>query len=159
MTIAPGRIVGAAPQDEPFRSEEIKLDLTSLIMYAAATWDFHRYHYDGAVAASLGFPAPFMDGQMIGALLARQLMAWGGADAFVRKLSFRLREMVFADDTIVITGSVKGKLIDKGRPCAVCALSVTKADGTVVVRDASASVELGRAGVERSAADDRATTG
>ena len=125
------------------------ISLTTLVAYAGATWDFHRYHYDGAVAASLGFPAPFMDGQMIGALLARQLMAWGGADAFVRKLSFRLREMVFADDTIVITGNVKGKIVDKGRPCAVCTLSVTKADGTVVVRDASAAVEFANSTTER----------
>lgn len=124
------------------------ISLTTLVAYAGATWDFHRYHYDGAVAASLGFPAPFMDGQMIGALLARQLMAWGGADAFVRKLSFRLREMVFADDTIVVTGNVKGKIVDKGRPCAVCTLSVTKADGTVVVRDASAAVEFANSTTE-----------
>ena len=45
----------------------------------AATWDFHRYHYDSEFVATLGMPAPFMDGQMIGALLARQLMQWGGA--------------------------------------------------------------------------------
>src|SRR5688572_24481358 len=68
------------------------ISLTTLVAYAGATWDFHRYHYDGAVAASLGLPGPLMDGQMIGALLARQLMAWAGADAFVRKLNFRLRE-------------------------------------------------------------------
>ena len=120
------------------------ISLTTLVVYAGATWDFHRYHYDGAVAASLGLPGPFMDGQMIGALLARQLMAWAGADAFVRKLNFRLREMVFADDTIVISGKVREKLIDNGRPCALCTLSVTKADGTVVVRDASAAIELAR---------------
>jgi acyl dehydratase len=121
---------------------ETAISLVSLVAYAGATWDFHRYHYDGAVAASLGFPGPFMDGQMVGALLARQLMAWGGADAFVRKLSFRLREMVFADETIVITGKVKDKLVDGGRPLALCTLSVAKADGTVVVRDATAAVEL-----------------
>jgi hypothetical protein len=57
--------------------------------------------------------------------------------------------MVFADDTIVITGNVKGKIVDKGRPCAVCTLSVTKADGTVVVRDASAAVEFANSTTER----------
>jgi acyl dehydratase len=119
------------------------ISLTSLVAYAGATWDFHRYHYDAAVTTSLGFPGPFMDGQMIGALLARQLMSWGGADAFVRKLSFRLREMVFADETIVVTGKVREKLIENGRPLALCTLSVAKADGTVVVRDATAVVELG----------------
>ena len=121
---------------------EFVVTLTSLIMYAGATWDFHRYHYDSALAATLGAPAPFMDGQMIGALLARQLMLWGGADAFVRKLSYRLRDMVFPDDTIVITGTVKDKIIENGRPLARFTLSVAKADGTAVVRDATATVEL-----------------
>ena len=50
---------------------EFDVTLTSLVMYAGATWDFHRYHYDPEFVAELGMPAPFMDGQMVGALMAR----------------------------------------------------------------------------------------
>ena len=124
---------------------EFVATLTSLVMYAGATWDFHRYHYDEAFVKALGMPAPFMDGQMIGALLARQLMQWGGPDAFVRKLSYRQRATVYVDDTIVIGGKVTSTTIEKGRRLAVFNLSVLKPDGTPVVRDGTATVELGRA--------------
>ena len=66
---------------------EFDVTLTSLVMYAGATWDFHRYHYDPEFVAKLAMPAPYMAGQIVGALVARQLMQWGGADAFVRKLN------------------------------------------------------------------------
>lgn len=118
--------------------------LTSLVMYAGATWDFHRYHYDADFVTKLGMPAPFMDGQMAGALLARQLMQWGGADAFVRKLSYRLRGTVYAGDSIVLQGTVSDKCVEQGRALALCSLSMTKSDGTQIVRNATAVVELGR---------------
>ncbi len=123
---------------------EIDVTLTSLVMYAAATWDFHRYHYDAAFVARLGMPAPFMDGQMVGALLARQLMQWGGVDAFVRKLSYRLRDTVYAGERIVLRGTVSDKNVEQGRALALCTLSVTKSDGTQIVRNATAAVELRR---------------
>ena len=143
MTIAQARFVGAAPKGQPFPSEEIKLDLTSLVMYAAATWDFHRYHYDTDFVKKLGLPAPFVDGQMIGALLASRLMRWGGPNAFVRKLGYRQRATVYVDDTIVLGGTVTANMVEGGRRIAVFNLIVTKADGTPVVRDGSASVDLG----------------
>jgi acyl dehydratase len=121
---------------------EMTATLTSLIMYAGATWDFHRYHYDAAFVAQGGMPAPFMDGQMIGALLARQLMLWGGPDAFVRRLAYRQRAMVYVNDSIIVTGKVIGTIVEDNRPLALCLLSVAKPDGTAIVRDASGTVEL-----------------
>jgi acyl dehydratase len=122
---------------------DFNVTLTSLVMYAGATWDFHRYHYDAAFVAKLGMPAPFMDGQMVGALMTRQLMQWGGGDAFVRKLSYRQRGTVYAGDSIVFRGAVSGKTNESGRALVTCRLSVNTADGTEIVRDASATVELG----------------
>ena len=143
MTIAHAKVVGAAPQGAPFPSEEITLDLTSLIIYAAATWDFHRYHYDAAFVKNLGLPAPFVDGQMIGALLASRLMRWGGPNAFVRKLGYRQRATVYVDETIVLGGAVTSCTIENGQRIAVLNLTVTKADGTPVVRDGGATIDLG----------------
>ena len=143
MTIAHAKVVGAALQGAPFPSEEITLDLTSLIIYAAATWDFHRYHYDSAFVKNLGLPAPFVDGQMIGALLASRLMRWGGPNAFVRKLGYRQRATVYVDETIVIGGAVTSCTIENGQRIAVLNLTVTKADGTPVVRDGGATIDLG----------------
>jgi acyl dehydratase len=129
---------------EVLPSLEFDATLVSLVMYAGATWDFHRYHYDAALVSKLGMPAPFMDGQMVGALMARQLMQWGGSDAFVRKLSFRLRGTVYAGDSIVFRGVVSGKSVEPGRALVTCSLSVGKADGTDVVREASATIDLGQ---------------
>jgi acyl dehydratase len=143
MTIAHRSSVARSPQDESFPSEEIKLDLTSLVMYAAATWDFHRYHYDAAFVKELGLPAPFVDGQMIGALLASRVMRWSGPNSFVRKLGYRQRATVYVDDTIVIGGTVVSRAVENGRRVAVLNLTVTKSDGTAIVRDGAATVDLG----------------
>jgi acyl dehydratase len=123
---------------------EFDVTLTSLVMYAGATWDFHRYHYDAAYVAERGHRAPFMDGQMVGALLTRQLMQWGGTDAFVRRLAFRLRTMVYADDRISISGRVTGVVVEAGRGLALCTMDIDVIDGGAVVREATAAVELGR---------------
>ena len=129
---------------EPLPPLELEITMTSLVMYAGATWDFHRYHYDPAFVAAHGMHAPFMDGQMVGALLARQLMQWGGSDAFVRRLGYRLRAMVYAGERILLSGKVAATTIESGRPLALCTLNVIKADGTDVVREAAAAVELAR---------------
>jgi acyl dehydratase len=121
-----------------------RVSLTALVMYAGATWDFHRLHYDQAFAARHGMPAPVMDGQMIGALIARQLMQWGGTDAFVRRLSYRLRTPVHADDDIRLTGSVTGVEPGGRNGLVLCSIDVHKADGTAVVQAARAAVDLPR---------------
>ena len=125
---------------------EMDVNMRALVMYAGATWDFHRYHYDSAYVAERGIQAPFMDGQMAGALLARQLMTWGGRDAFVRRLSYRLRNMVFVGERIVLSGEVVGKEEEAGVGLALCRLDIAKTDGSVVVEDASAAVELAYSG-------------
>ena len=127
---------------EPLPEIDFSVSLVSLVMYAGATWDFHRYHYDTEFVRMAGMPGPFMDGQMLGALLARQLTDWGGADSFVRKLSYRQRAMVYEGDTISIRGKVSGTSVANGCKLAHCTLSVTGSDGRVVARDATASIEL-----------------
>jgi acyl dehydratase len=121
---------------------EFDANLTALVMYAGATWDFHRYHYDASYVAKRGIPAPFMDGQLAGALLARLLMAWGGPDAFVRRLGYRLRTMVFAGDRILVSGEVVETTSENGRKLATCKLDIVKANGKELVCEATAVVEL-----------------
>ncbi len=140
----PGRFIEDVTAGEQLPSFDLAVDLRTLVTYAAATWDFHPYHYDAAYVAERGRRAPFMDGQMIGALLARQLMAWAGPDAFVRRLAYRLRTMVHVGDSITVTGKVSGTAEESGRALALCSLDVVKADGSIVVKDAAAAIELGR---------------
>jgi acyl dehydratase len=124
----------------------ITLTHAALVTYAAATWDFHRMHYDPAYAAQAGLAAPVMDGQMAGGLMARQLMRFGGPDAFLRRLSYRLREMVLMGERIAIQGEVSATRIEDRRGLVECRLDIVKPDGRAVVRDAIAVLELPRRG-------------
>lgn len=143
MSIASRRFEDVTPGEA---LPEIAFDMTlpALVMYGAATWDFHRLHYDAEFAQAVGMRAPVMDGQMAGGLLARQLMQWGGADAFVRRLSFRLRTPVFVGERILLRGSVTS--LDELRGLALCRMDIAKPDGAEVVRDATGAVELPRRG-------------
>ena len=144
MEKAQGRFFEDVAVGQPLPELSFDISMTSLVMYAGATWDFHRYHYDAAFVSEHGMRGPFMDGQMVGALLARQLMQWGGPDAFVRRLGYRLRAMIHAGERIVLSGRVTGTSAESGRCLALCTLDVVKPDGTDVVRDATAAVELAR---------------
>ena len=107
-----------------------------LFAYGAATWDWHRMHYDAELARSKGFAAPVIDGQMYGALFARVAMRWAGPRAFVTRMSLRMKSMAFAGDTLVASGSVsevKGNI-------AVLSQQLTK-DGKLVA-EASTEVRL-----------------
>jgi acyl dehydratase len=86
---------------------ERTLDLPSLVGYAAATWDWYGTHYDPAAIAAAGLPAPLVDGQMLGALLAEHALDWAPASARIRRMGFRFRSMVFAGDTVRVVGEVE----------------------------------------------------
>lgn len=85
---------------------ECTLDAAALVAYAGATWDWYRTHYDAEAVAAAGLPKPVVDGQMLGALLARQAQDWAGSRARIRKMSFRFASMVFVGETVRVTGRV-----------------------------------------------------
>jgi len=87
---------------------ERTISATDMVAYAGATWDWHRLHYDVTYAESKGAPLPVVDGQMLGALMAEQLLDHLGASAFISRLGFRFKSMVFAGDTVRVEGSVSG---------------------------------------------------
>lgn len=85
-----------------------RIDQSAMVAYAGATWDWHRIHYDGDFARSLGFPAPIVDGQVFGALMAECLQDWLGPMAWIRTLSFRFKTPVTAGATIRCEGETTG---------------------------------------------------
>jgi acyl dehydratase len=116
-----------------------KLDLVRMIAYAGATWDWARLHYDPAYVAERKLPAPVIDGQMLGAFLSEALLDWLGPRAFICKLNFRLRTMVFAGDTVRCAGEVTALTTEEGQRLVTVARRVyvsdrLVADGTAVVR-------------------------
>ena len=83
-----------------------QIDLPRMMAYGAATWDFIRVHYDADHVREMGFPGPFVDGQMLGAFLAQHVQDWAGPGAFLRKLGFRNRVTVYPGDSLVCRGVV-----------------------------------------------------
>lgn len=79
-----------------------------MIAYAGATWDWHRLHHDAAYLRARGLDRPVVDGQLFGALLAEQVQDWLGPGARLRRLRFRLLSMVFAGESVRVTGVVTG---------------------------------------------------
>ena len=77
-----------------------------LVAYGAATWDWHRLHYDLEYARSRKLPGVIIDGQAFGALFARAALDWAGPRAFLWKMSLRMKSMAFAGDTLRAEGEV-----------------------------------------------------
>lgn len=124
---------------------ELRVDLTHelLAAYAGATWDFHRYHYDADFARqTAGARDAFADGQMLGALLAQQLMAWSAPEGWVRRLALRYRSMSYPGETLLCRGRVTATRVEGKSGLIECDLVVATLDGRDVVAPASATVEL-----------------
>ncbi len=121
---------------------EKTLSSHDLMMYGAATWDWHRLHYDDGFARSMGLPAPVMDGQIYGALFAKQATGWLGPKAFVRRLDFRMRSMAFAGDTLHFEGQVKEVLSEDESGVVVLLQQLKKGDA--IVAEATTEVRLPR---------------
>ncbi|MEV4244257.1 MaoC/PaaZ C-terminal domain-containing protein [Streptosporangium canum] len=85
---------------------ERTLAAADLVAYAGATWDWHRLHYDPAYLAERGLDRPVVDGQLLGALMAEHAQDWAGPDSRLTRLRYRLVSMVFAGDTVRVTGAV-----------------------------------------------------
>ena len=120
------------------------INLAHMMAYGAATWDFIRIHYDADYVRQQGFDAPFVDGQMLGGFLAQHVQDWAGADAFLRKLGFRNRVMVYPGDVLTCHGVVTGTRIDGDEALVECDLWVENQRGDRVVHPASAVVRFPR---------------
>ncbi len=85
---------------------ERDIGLHDLVAYGAATWDWHRLHYDQAFAERSGMRGPVVDGQMFGALLAEQVLRALDRNARVTRLHFRNRAPVYAGDRLICEAKV-----------------------------------------------------
>src|SRR5271167_4733144 len=90
----------------PIPPLERVLTQVRMAAYGGATWDWHRLHCEPEYAAARNIAGPIVDGQMFGALLAEALLDWLGPRAFIRRMNFRLRAMVFAGEMVRCEGEV-----------------------------------------------------
>ena len=104
--IKPTRSLSAVKPGETLPVLEKRFTEVDLVAYGAATWDWHRLHYDLEYARSKKLPGVLVDGQAFGALLARAALEWAGPRAFITGMSLRMKSMAFAGDTLRAEGSV-----------------------------------------------------
>lgn len=78
-----------------------------LVAYGAATWDWHRVHYDLEYARSRKLPGVLIDGQVYGAIFAKLATRWAGPGAFLSGMGLKMRSMAFAGDTLRAEGQVR----------------------------------------------------
>ena len=118
------------------------INMPRMVFYSAATWDFHRYHYDYERVTKNGFPRPFVDGQMLGAYLTQMLADWTGDPGAISRLGFRYRGFSFPGDVLTCKGKVNSKSIQDGQGLVECDLWVENQDGEQVLAPASATLKL-----------------
>lgn len=82
------------------------IELTDMVAYGAATWDWHRLHYDTDYAQRAGMDRPVVDGQMLGAFLAEQVIRWLDGHGRLNRLHFRNRAPVLQGDTVTCQATV-----------------------------------------------------
>lgn len=92
---------------EPLPGWEHRFTEVDLVAYGAATWDWHRVHYDLEYARSRKLPGVLIDGQVYGAIFAKLANGWAGPGAFLSNMGLRMKSMAFAGDTLRATGEVK----------------------------------------------------
>lgn len=117
---------------------ERRLELADMVAYAGATWDWHRLHYDHDWLAERGLPAPVVDGQLFGALLAEMVLDWAGPGAELTALSFRFKNLVFAGEAVRCTGRVAAT--DGDLVSIECSVEVVGENARVAVAPATAQV-------------------
>jgi acyl dehydratase len=127
----------------PIPPLERALTQVRLVAYGGATWDWHRLHYEPAYAAARNIAGPIVDGQMFGALLAEALLDWLGPRAFIRRMSFRLRAMVFAGETVRCEGEVASIVAEPGGD-VVRVTQRVRVGERIAVEPASAEIVLPR---------------
>lgn len=83
---------------------------TDMVAYAGATWDWHPLHHDAAYITRAGLAGTVVDGQMLGALFAEQVLDHFGPRARLTTLSIRYRAMVFAGQTVRCEGTATARM-------------------------------------------------
>ena len=113
-----------------------------LVAYGAATWDWHRLHYDQAHAQAKQLPGVLIDGQAFGAVFAREAMRWAGPTAFIQRMGLKMKSMAFAGDLLLARGQVTA--VDQRDGTWVVQLDQQLMCGDRVVAQASSDIQWGK---------------
>ncbi len=117
---------------ERFALSKGPVTTTQLVMYAGASGDFNRIHYDLPFAQEAGLGGVIAHGMLTMGFAAQLLTDWGGAGSFVQAIDARFLSPVRPGDTVQLEGVVKSVSAKDGRPCAAVEFSGMVAGRQVV---------------------------
>lgn len=113
-----------------------------LFLFSAATNNPHRIHYDIDFAKAEGHDDVLVQGSLQGAWLAQYVMEWVGPAGRLLYLKWRNRRPLYAEESLVLTGTVS--TVGPGQDPIDLALAGRVETRTVV--DGSASITTPGAG-------------
>jgi len=90
-------------------SLDVPLTRTQIIAAALASRDYTPVHHDHELAIAQGSKDIFMNILSTNGLVGRFVTDWAGPDAMLRKVAFRLGAPNYANDTMVMTGTITAK--------------------------------------------------
>lgn len=108
---------------ERFALSKGPVTTTQLVMYAGASGDFNRIHYDLPFAQEAGLGGVIAHGMLTMGFAAQLLTDWGGAGSFVQAIDARFLSPVRPGDTVRLEGVVKSVSAQDGHPCAAVEFS------------------------------------
>lgn len=101
-----------------------------MFMYAAATWNCDRIHYDQQFAKDVfGLPDIVQAGPMSADWYAQLLGEWIGDTGFIKNLAYESRTSVFPGDRLECSGRVVRKYDVKGYHAVDCELAMVNQKG------------------------------
>ena len=119
----------------------VTVSKVQMMMYAAATWNPNRLHWDSDFSRKRGFADANIAGPMFGDYLAEMLVQWVGCPSRLRSLEYSNRDLAFPGDTLICRGKVKGRRLQENTELVDCQVWVENQKGGILVQG-SATVSL-----------------
>lgn len=124
-------------EDDVFMFEKPPVTTQQLVMYAGASGDYNRMHYDHHFAVEAGLGGVIAHGMLVMGFLSQSVTFWGKKGAFVKEVQSRFVSPVRPGDIVAFDGRVVGKEEVNGE--CLCKLEVEGIanDRTVILGSAT----------------------
>lgn len=103
------RTIEAIAEGETFTFQKPEITTRQLVMYAGASGDFNRIHYDHQFAVDSGLRGVIGHGMLTMGMLAQSVTDWAGPGAMVRDIRSRFVTPVKPGDVVSFLGRVTSK--------------------------------------------------
>ncbi len=130
-----GRSVQAG---ETFSLVKGPVTTVQLVMYAGASGDFNRIHYDLPFAQEAGLGGVIAHGMLTMGFAAQAVTDWAGPGAIVRDISARFLTPVRPGDVVRLEGKVESAMREAGRTVATLSFEGHTGNGRVIAGSAVA---------------------